>query len=302
MIQRLSFFLSAVLVITAAPSLVSGQILLNEQFDGNEVDTNIFTFSGAGDESFFGRTQLNSPDLPGPFDAPEVSNGTLKLRLQSYNPFGTAAGELFLADEIRTQQLFEPAPNAGVSFEIRSRFVDDANNPLQGGIVAGMFTFGLDSDFANTGVRDEVDIELLSNRPGEVLANIFNDQDFNSAGNGAIIPVPGLDLTEFNDYRLELTTSAIRFFVNDQLIREELNDLAIEPQDFRLNINAPDSSFGDAYDPSLQPTDVEADNEIFLFEVDSLVIRQISAVPEPASGAIIGLLSLAMLAVRRRTV
>ena len=297
MILRPSFFLAAI-VFALAPSLVSGQILLDEQFNGTAVDTNLFTFSGAGDESFFGRTQLNSPDLPGAFNAPEVSGGTLRLRLQTFNPFGSAAGDLFLGEEIRTQQIFAPTDSAGISFSVRSRFVNDATNPLQGGLVGGMFTFGLDPN-SNPLVRDEVDIELLSNLPDEVLANVFDDQGFNSGGVGLLAPVPGLDITEFNDYRIELTTTAIRFFVNDELFHEDLDNLAIDPQDFRLNINAPDSSFGAAFNSALQPTANPDENETFIFEVDSLVIRQISAVPEPASGVLIGLLSLGLL-VRRR--
>ena len=115
-----------------------------------------------------------------------------------------------------------------------------------------------------------------------------------------LAPVPGLDITEFNDYRIELTTSAIQFFVNDQLFHEDLENLAIDPQDFRLNINAPDFNFGPAFNSALQPTANPDENQTFIFEVDSLVIREITSVPEPASGALIGLLSLGWL-VRRRT-
>lgn len=252
-----------------------GQVLLDEQFDGDSVDSSLFTFSSAGDESFFGRTQLNSPDLPGVFDAPEVSDGTLKLRLHTYNPFGTAAGNLFLADEIRTQQEYAPTSTSGISFEIRARFVDDAANPLSPGLVGGLFTFGVDADFPNVFERDEIDFELLSNTPqGSVLTNVFDDQDFNSAGNFALVNLPNYDSTEFNDYRIDVTTDCICFYVNGVLVREELQTLAIEPQDFRLNINAPAASFALAYSNVLQPTADPELNETFIMEVDSLVITQ----------------------------
>ncbi len=280
-------------LLLALPASTSGQIILNEQFNGTAVDTSLFTFSGAGAESFFGRTQLNSPDLPGPFDAPEVSNGTLKLRLQTYNPFGTAAGNLFLGDEIRTIDTYAPTANSGVVFEIRSRLVDSASNPLSPGLVGGMFTFGLDAGFPNPNERDEVDFELLSNLQNGVLTNIFDDQGFNSAGNFQFLPISGFDITQFNDYRLELGLDSIRFYVNDTLIREDFSDLAIEPQDFRLNINAPDSSFGLAFSNLLQPTANPNDNEIFLFEVDSLVIRA-TAVPEPSTAALLAIALIAL--------
>ena len=71
--QRVGLLIGLILVTFTTPAF--GQVQINEQFNGNSVDTNIFTFSSAGDESFFGRTQLNSPDLPGAFDEPEVSDG-----------------------------------------------------------------------------------------------------------------------------------------------------------------------------------------------------------------------------------
>ncbi len=275
--QRLSFLTVFILGMFVTPTF--GQVVINEQFNGTSVDTSVFTFSSAGDESFFGRTQLNSPDLPGAFNAPEVSGGTLKLRLHTHNPFGSAAGNLFLADEIRTRQQFAPTPTSGNSYEIRARFVDDAANPLSPGLVGGLFTFGVDADFPNTFERDEIDFELLSNTPqGSLLTNVFDDQNFVSSGNGLVVFPPNYDSTEFNDYRIDVNTDSIRFFINDLLVREELTTLAIEAQDFRLNINAPDPSFDIAFSNALQPTASAALNETFILEVDSLVISG------PASG------------------
>ena len=42
--------------ITASTAEAQTQVILDEQFDGNAVDTSVFTFSGSGNESFFGRT------------------------------------------------------------------------------------------------------------------------------------------------------------------------------------------------------------------------------------------------------
>ncbi len=294
-------FLLAFSVVLLVLPTASGQLLLDEQFDGNAVDTSVFTFSSTGDESFFGRTQLNSPALSAFTGFPEVSNGTLKLRLQTFNPFGSAAGNLFLGDEIRTREIFAPTSNAGVRYEIRSRFVDDASNPLSPGLVGGMFTFGLDSMFPAVFQRDEIDIELLSNFAQDgVLTNVFDDQGFTSGGNVEGILLANYDATDFNDYRIDLETDVIRFFVNDVLIREEFATLAIEPQDFRLNINAPDASFGLAFDDSLQPTADPNLNEIFIFEVDSLVISRINSVPEPGAGSLLLGWGLMLLGRRRR--
>ena len=255
-------------------SVSTAQVLTDEQFNGSEVDTSVFTYDTGN--TIFGRTLLNSPGLSGPFDEPTVDNGVLQLRLQSYSPFNST-GELFLADEIRTRREFAPTDAVGFSFETRARFVDDAANPLKGGVIGGAFLFGVDADFPTVNERDEIDFELLSNFPQDTIStNIFNDDGFNSSGDFVVHNIPGLDLTEFNDYRIESRVDSTRFFVNDQLIREEINNLAIEPQDFRLNINAQGPEFSQAFSADIQPTENAAENEVFIFEVDSLVITQLA--------------------------
>ena len=259
--------ITAIGLLCALPS--HAQVIINEQFNGNSVDTSIFTFDDGN--TIFGRTRLNST-------APTVQNGTLQLELQSFNPIDN--GALFLADEIRTIQTFAPTQNFGFSFETRARFVDDVNNPLSPGVIGGAFLFGVDSNFPAVNERDEIDFELLSNNPqGEISTNIFNDQDFSSSGDFVETNIPGLDLTQFNDFRIETQINSTQFFVNDQLIREETSNLALEPQDFRLNINAQGDEFPAAFSAQLQPTADPNQNLINIFEVDSLVITQLPADP-----------------------
>jgi len=283
---------AAIFGVSQANAQISGQVIIDEQFDGNEVDTSIFQYANRFEPGTFGRTLLRSPNLVGqaglPFDPPPVQGGTLSLRVETYNPFqtpinGPSPGVFFLCDEIRTIQTFAPTATAGFSFETRARFVDDATNPLSPGIVGGVFLFGLDPDFSQTNfVRDEVDFELLSNTPqNTITTNIFNDDGFNTAGRFDVQGIPGLDLTEFNDYRIETTLETTRFFVNNQLIREETTDLAVDPQDFRLNINTPDASFSSAFSAALQPTNNPLQNQVFIFEVDSLVITQFDPADSP---------------------
>ena len=268
-----------------AHAQISGQIIIDEQFDGNQVDTSIFQFADAFEPGTFGRNLLRSPNLPGqaglPFDGPPVQNGTLSLRAETFNPFqtpqdGPSPGNFFLVDEIRTIQTFAPTTTAGFSFDTRARFVDDATNPLSPGLVGGAFLFGLDPNFSPTNfVRDEVDFELLSNVPqGTITTNIFNDDPFDTAGTFEVQGILGLDLTEFNDFRIETTLETTRFFVNNQLIREDTTDLALDPQEFRLNINTPAATFAAAFSSQLQPTSNPAENEVFIFEIDSLVVTQ----------------------------
>lgn len=304
-------------LLLAAP-LTNAQVIINEQFDGNSVDTSIFTFAGSAEPGTFGRTLLRSPNLIGqsnlPFDPPPVENGTLRLRLETFSPFatspdsflngGSSTGVLFLSDEIRTIQTFAPTTEAAFSFETRARFVDDAANPLLPGVVGGAFLFGLDPNFGDDNfVRDEIDFELLSNMPQDfITTNIFNDDQFDIAGRFEIAFLDGLDLTEFNDFRIETTLETTRFFVNDQLLREESTDLALDPQDFRLNINAPAAGFASAFSSLLQPTSNPTQNQTVIFEVDSLVIAQFdpndSPPPvDPPPGSALQLIDLTSFAV-----
>ena len=268
------------IVVVGLSSLIFGstlmaQVLTDEQFNGTAIDTSVFTFDTGN--TIFGRSLLNSPGLSGPFDEPTVDNGVLQLRLQSYSPFNST-GELFLADEIRTRREFAPTDAVGFSFETRARFVDDAENPLSPGVIGGLFLFGVDADFPEVNERDEIDFELLSNFPQDTITtNVFNDQGFDQSGTFQVQNIPGLDLTQFNDYRIETRIDSTRFFVNDQLIREEVTNLAVEPQDFRLNINAQGPEFPQAFSDEIQPTADPDLNETFILEVDSLVITQLAA-------------------------
>ncbi len=271
-----SLFFSIVVTVCAVfvPSSVRAQVIIEEQFNGSAVDTSVFTFDNGS--TIFGRVRLNS-------NAPPVQNGTLRLRLQSYNPIDT--GSLFWADEVRTRQTFAPTADFGYSFETRARFVDDTSNPLQPGVIGGIFLFGLDANFPNPNERDEIAFELLSNTPqNSISTNIFNDDGFTASGDFVITNVPGLDLTQFNDYRIEWRIDSTRFFVNDQLIREETANLALEAQDFRLNINAQGPYFAAAYSDQIQPTSNPAENEIFIMEVDSLVITRLLVNEPPPTG------------------
>ena len=47
-------------LVSACTQTAHSQVLINEQFNGTEVDTSIFTFPGTGDESFFGLSLIHS--------------------------------------------------------------------------------------------------------------------------------------------------------------------------------------------------------------------------------------------------
>lgn len=85
--------LAAIFDLSPASAQIPGQVIIDEQFDGNSVDTSVFQYADMFEPGTFGRTLLRSPNLPGqagfPFDPPPVQGGTLSLRAETYSPFQT---------------------------------------------------------------------------------------------------------------------------------------------------------------------------------------------------------------------
>ena len=254
--------------------------LLRDDFDGNSLNTTIWNLPEAGDSSFLGRTQLRLDE------APLITNGVARLRLDSFietnaNP---PAGQIpaFLGAEIRTRDIFD-LKNSGYAFEARSRVVNDLTNPISRGLVAALFSYALNGS-SSILTRDEIDIELLTNRIddtlqsgaiSEVLTNVFDNDPFDAAGDFDFIEQPGLDLTEFNTFRFEWYPNEIRWFINGDLVRVENEIVPADPMDLRLNVWAPSEDFVQAYDPDLQPALSLEDNQTFFYEVDYVQVESL---------------------------
>jgi hypothetical protein len=265
----------------------NAQVLLRDDFDGNALDSEKW-FMPTGQGTFFGRTQIRPPEQP-----LELTNSVIRLRLDTHNPTARDPGDSFWGSEIVTQDTF--ARGDGLTFKARARLVA----PVPGGLVASLFSYFL----APTAlVRSEIDFEFLSNdvvaNRERVLTNVFDNEPFDSAGDVEHVPVPGLDLTDFNEYEIRWIPDRIEWFVNGVEVREEADTNPEEDMEVRLNFWAPDHNFAAAYDADLVPVATPAENATYFYEVDWVEVR---ALPEPGPDALrwVGLGIVASLASAR---
>ena len=257
--------LLATALCTAWHGTAGAQVLLRDDFSGGSLNMSLWRLPDAGPGSYLGRTQLETAA------APAVANGIATLTLDTYNP--AAPGSLFRGSEILTNTLF--SRDQGLIFEARTRLV----TPTAGGLIGSLFSYDV---FGS--IRDEIDFELLSNDAiasnPRVLTNVFQDDPFTGPGSGgdsAFVGIPGIDLTQFNTYRVEWLPDRLDWYVNDQLVRRTTADLPDDPMSIRLNLWAPDTDFAPAYNASLQPTFAARLNQSYAYQVDYVEVRR----PEP---------------------
>ena len=165
------------------------------------------------------------------------------------------------------------------------------------GIVGGFFTWGFDD---NTGIRDEIDVELLTNdlNGDRFFTNLYNDDTFNDAGDGAFVSSSLFDMTQWNTYEIRWLPDRIQWSLNGSQVREQIAIVDNNPSEVRLNIWAPNEGFSAAYNRALQPTDL-AGNQQYQLEIDYV---KVSSVPLPPAFLLFSsALALLTLAGRRRS-
>ncbi len=163
-----------------------------------------------------------------------------------------------------------------------------ANDPQwQDGNTVGQAQYDLwKSNFGTTSnqVRDEIDWELLSNQTQgtatqDPFSNYWNDGPFVGPGSGGdpqFHDVAGVDLTQFQDYKIEWTPDHIKWFVNNNLVRTQTTNVPDDPMKLHFNIWAPDSGFTDAYNPALQPAATPGANETYQVQVDWVEVKRMN--------------------------
>ena len=220
-----------------------------DDFTGDAVDQSVWAFP-TGNASFNGRTQMRAA-------YPSVSNGLLHLQLDTYNPTANPVGNSFYGSEILTRGSIEQGH--GFIAEIRARMV----NPVKG-LVGGAFLYNF---FPATQTHSEIDFELLSNLPNKVQTNIYSNEPL-GAGHPEIDGTTPFDITQFNNYRIEWWPDHVRWFVNEQLVRENTTIIPHEALALHLNFYAPACEWATACDASLLPASKPQDNKTYLFDVD----------------------------------
>ncbi len=217
--------------------------------------------------SFLGRTQLRVQEE---HSLPEVNNGIVSLRLDTFNPTGLA----FLGTEIITTQKFDV--NTGLAFEASVR----VNNPIVRGLVASLFSY----EGTGESIHDELTFEILTNdidnatkgmAPNRILTNAYSDMPL-GPGDFEYVNVPGnKSLKEFNLLRVELYQDRVDWFINGEKVRTETQTVPDEPMDIRLNFWAPGQEWNDAYDASTFPVASSANNQTYFYEIDFVNVERI---------------------------
>ncbi|MEM1097696.1 MAG: glycoside hydrolase family 16 protein [Planctomycetota bacterium] len=258
------------LTVSLVPA-ASGQVILRDDFNGTgNIDWETWRIPFGGDGSFLGRTQLGTdPNV----DVPQQVGGSAVIELDTFSVIDP--GNAFFGQEFQTRGSY--ARGGGLAVEYRAR-IDPTSVPAGiGGVVGGLFSYDLTGD----GIRDEIDTaELLTNEivngQNRNFTNLWNDGDFSNGGNPAFVNAP-TDLTQFNTYRTVWNPDSVQWFVNGQLVRTVTGaDVPDDPMSVRANIWAPDATFSEAFDASLQPAATVGAGETIQMEIDYIEIERLN--------------------------
>ncbi|QDT73726.1 family 16 glycosylhydrolase [Lacipirellula limnantheis] len=265
-------------------SSLRAEVLLRDDFNGSgNVNTAVWRLPFGEEGSFVGRTQFRgdpATDLPQQGLAePLASDGKVaELYLDTYSPIDP--GNQFLGTDLLTKQNF--ARGGGLTFESRIRLKPTTT----GGLVGGFFSYDVQRESPpGTLVRDEIDYELISNQAiggaptNDPFTNFWNEGPFTgpgAAGAGQFHNVAGLNLTQFQNYKVEWTPAAIKWYVNNSLVRTQTTNVPDDPMKLHFNLWAPDSSFSDAFNAALTPAATSGANQRYALQVDHVEVNRIN--------------------------
>jgi len=275
-------------------------ILFHDDFNtpAEYVDRSLWT-TPEGPAGFFGQTAIRNPHIPdsmtgGLRKTVEVGNspadpgvGVAKLLLSTYNPTDPAH-LTFWGSEIDTIQTFSPTPEQGIAFEARVR----ASESIPPGVITSIFGFG---EIGVGNLKDEIDMEFLSNLylpssgTPQFLVNRFVSEPPSAAGRPETLPFPnGVNVTEFNTYKIVWFTDKIEWYVNDVRVFEANRDIPNHPLNMRLNIWVPGPEWALAYNSGLQASPSLQENIDYLYEIDYVTVFHVNPVPEPQTLSLLG--------------
>lgn len=261
--------------VSSVSALAADELLLVDEFNGTgNVDTTVWRLPFGTEGNFVGRTQYRGDPNT---DIPQQVGGNAEIHFNTYSPIDP--GNAFLGTDLLSKRNF--GRGGGVRFESRMRLKPGA----PGGLVGGFFTFDVTRDTppgSNTQVRDEIDFEILSNQTvgaatQDISTNYWNEGPFtgpNSGGDFQFHDVAGLDLTEFQDYRIDWTPQSIKWYVNDNLVRTSTTDVPDDPMKLHFNLWAPDSDFSSAFNAALQPEANIANDQQYTLQVDRVEVNR----------------------------
>jgi hypothetical protein len=242
---------------------LASEVLLNDTFGGSSLNNANFyvpQFDPNG-STFLGDTQLQVS----PTYSPSVSNGVLHLDLKTYNPTALTPGDSFFGSEVISQRQF--TVGQGLIVDVRAQV--PASNPA--GIVSAPFLY---TPPGVSGNHDEIDFELLTNNTDQVSTNVYADQPL-GVGSPVSANLPDGDLADYHDYQITWLPNEVQWSVDGQVVRTETDAVPTGPMSLYLNTYVPSSDFAAAYNPALQPVAQAARNQIYDFNIDSVIVTQL---------------------------
>jgi hypothetical protein len=249
------FFL--VIIITVALANAQTTTIFFDDFNGTIMSKDLWhipTWVSPTDGTYLGRTQFRCAQNAG---LPEVSNSQAVINVETYNPTGFS----FYGTDLITNKTF--SMGNGLIFTIRAKI----KAPVAGGIVGGIFLY----DLVGSGTtHDEIDYELLTNKPNEVQTNIYNNEPL-GAGHPLFESITG-SITDYHTYVIRWLPNEVTWMIDGNIIRTNKTLIPDKPMHFHLNIWAPDEAWSVAYESNLQPTNSIDLNQIYSMIVDSVKV------------------------------
>ena len=234
---------------------------LESNFAGAFVDAGqweIPTYHASGDGSFIGRTQFR---VTQDSSLPKTDKNGAMISIETYN----GREPSFLGTEMISRQEF--AVGKGLDVKIRAKM----NNATHPGIVGGIFLYALKP--GSDTIHDEIDFELLTNRPGEVQTNIYAHESL-GVGHVVFVPYPSGSMAGYHDYEIKWTAKQVSWSIDGRLVRTTTENVPTEPMKFYFNIWAPDAHWPGGFNAAIQPvTSADANAVLDYLSVESISVR-----------------------------
>ena len=240
-----------------------GATLLDESFAGKPVDPKnweIPTFHASGDGTFIGRTQFRVTQNSG---LPKTDAHGVLIPIETFN----GKEPSFLGAEMVSRQEFAVAK--GLDVTVRAKM----NSTAHPGIVGGIFLYALKP--GSDTIHDEIDFELLTNRPHEVQTNIYANEEL-GAGHVVFVPYGAGSMADYHDYEIRWTAKDVTWLIDGKPVRTTTEHVPSEPMKFYFNIWAPDAHWPGGFNAAIQPvTSAEANSILDYLSVASIKVRTI---------------------------
>jgi Ca2+-binding RTX toxin-like protein len=258
--------------------LSASAVLFEDHFPGTQVSSVNWDYNhwieGPNNPSYLGQTQMRQ-------ELPAAENGMARIKMDTFNPPPGGPNSYFGSEAI-TKQAWDVSAG-GLGFEGKFRFEGS-----QGGMIAGFFTYEQFPSGAKREPHDEIDFEIITTQMQKISTNVFKHQEVGTPHSYAVDGGLGID----HVYRFEWLPSVVRWFVDGNLIREEVQNVPTKPQQLHLNLwGAPQaggpnggpwlSNPGDPggppiTDPTLLIAKTPAENKSYFFDVDYVKVERLN--------------------------